>query len=151
MGRFHRVFSRSEIMPDPEELLARLRAGGLAVEAHFRGDSAGWFSAEIIQGEGAPLSLERYLAGEEGIRAELNSWAAVLETWEDNPHQVPLMERVIQSTQLFILQDPGTPDAPVGVAVCRLLAELTDGVYQADGQGFFTAEGTLLLGESRPG
>ena len=95
-----------------------------------------------------PLVLERYRADEEGIRAELNSWAAFLETC-DGPHHIPLMERTIQTRQLFTLHNP-TGD--VGLdrechRLCQLLARITAGFYQADSLGFFDADGTLLVEE----
>ena len=95
-----------------------------------------------------PLVLERYRADEEGIRAELNSWAAFLETC-DGPHHIPLMERTIQTRQLFTLHNP-TGD--VGLdrechTLCQLLARITAGFYQADSLGFFDADGTLLVEE----
>ena len=34
-----------------------------------------------------------------------------------------------------------------GADVCRFLARATDGIYQIDGQGFFAADGTLLVTE----
>ena len=35
----------------------------------------------------------------------------------------------------------------LGAEVCQFLARQTDGVYQADGQGFFAPDGSLLLQE----
>jgi hypothetical protein len=62
------------------------------------------------------------------------------------------MERVIQTKQLFTLRAAEPSDAvrieTVCVAVGRFLARVTDGVYQVDGKGFFSAEGTLLLREN---
>ena len=95
-----------------------------------------------------PLLLECFRADEEGIRAELNSWAAFLETC-DGPHHVPLMERTIQTRQLFTLQNPSDDSRldVVCVALCQNLAALTVGFYQIDGVGFFDAAGTLLVEE----
>ena len=92
----------------------------------------------------APLHLERFHADEEGIRAELNSWAAFLETC-DGPHQVALMERAIQAKQLFTLHDPSDDVLLVCVALCQQLAIETVGFYQIDGVGFFDADGTQLV------
>ena len=93
-----------------------------------------------------PLTLECFRADEEGIRAELNSWAAFLETC-DGPHHIPLMERTIQTKQLFTLHDP-TDEAPFAcITLCRHLASITAGFYQIDDIGFFDAAGTLLVEE----
>jgi hypothetical protein len=137
-------------MPAAEQILA-LRGQGFPVQASFRGDDTGWFRCELFLEGGGLLVLERFLAEEEGVRAELNSWAAVLETCEDNPEHVPLMERTIQSQQLFVLRRPEEGDEAGLDRFCgslvRLLAERTGGFYQVDGEGFFEADGTLLVAE----
>ncbi len=99
-------------------------------------------------GKGGSILLERYSADEEGIRAELNSWAAYLETC-GGPHHVYLMERTIQARHLFTLHDPTKDELDSGcVALCRHLAIETAGFYQIDAIGFFDADGTLLVAES---
>ena len=93
-----------------------------------------------------PLVLECFHADEEGIRAELNSWAAFLETC-DGPHHIPLMERTIRTKQLFTLHDPTDEAQHICVTLCQHLATLTAGFYQIDDIGFFDADGTLLVEE----
>jgi hypothetical protein len=149
MSMWYRVFGGKDDGPAPAAVLAHLQGLGVAVKADFTGDAAGWYAAEVDVG-GTPLHLERFAAGEEGIRAELNSWAAWLETCEHSPHSVPLMEKMIQARQLFTLRPAG--DAEEGVArvcqeLCRFLAAATEGVWQADGEGFFDADGALLVRE----
>ena len=95
-----------------------------------------------------PLALECFSADEEGIRAELDSWAAFLETC-DGPHGVPLMERAIQTRNLFTLHDPSGELDSDCVALCQQIAEVTAGFYQIDDIGFFDAAGTLLVNESQ--
>ena len=97
-------------------------------------------------GVSTPLTLERYRADEEGIRAELNSWAAFLETCA-GPHHILLMERAIQTRQLFTLHDPTGDADRACVALCQRLAAVTAGFYQIDGFGFFDADGTPLVEE----
>lgn len=95
-----------------------------------------------------PLALACFAADEEGVRAELNSWAAYLETC-DAPHAVPLMERAIQTRFLFTLHDPTEDELERDcVALCRQLAHATAGFYQIDDVGFFDADGTLIVSES---
>jgi hypothetical protein len=153
VGRWYRVFGRNEVQPEPAALVEHLHAEGLAVRPAFRGDDLGWFSAVLTLADGSGgVELERFLTREEGIRGELNAWAAWLETVADDPNSTALMERVIQTKQLFTVRAAELTDAArvetVCVAVSRFLARVTDGVYQADGQGFFSAEGTLLLREA---
>ncbi len=150
MSRWYRVFAATASEPAPAALLEQLQSLGLNASARFRGDDLGWFRAELLsEGAETPLHLERYLAGEEDIRAELNSWAAWLETQENNPHHGPLMERMISAAQVFTLheEEADADNETLGLAVCRFLARVTDGVYQVDGRGFFAADGNLLVPE----
>jgi hypothetical protein len=155
MGQWYRIFGRSEATPDPAAFLEELRR--LApVTGTVDAEGGDWFRVELSLHGGGALDLERFLADEEGIRAELNSWAAYLEA-SDTPHSLALMERVIQSRQLVTLRRPAdhADEALVErlcVATCRWLAAATDGFYQADDQGFFEADGTLLVreGEGSP-
>ena len=147
MTIWYRIFGRSNAEPSPAAILERLN-GLAAVVGRFGGDEAGWFRAELVVAETATLSLERYLSTEEGVRAELNSWAAHLEASSEGPETVRLMERIIQTRQLFTLARPADDLPPlddVCLALCRFLAEATDGVYQIDGRGFFAADGALRL------
>jgi hypothetical protein len=151
MGPWLRVFGRSPAAPDADAVRACLNAVA-PVEGTFDGDEQGWLRADLRLADGAPLHLERFLADEEGIRAELNNWAAWLETCDHEPNHAVLMERVIQSAQLFTLRRPAAhaDEALVErlcLALCRFLASATDGVYQVDDEGFFAADGAVLLRE----
>jgi hypothetical protein len=150
---WYRVFGRSADEVPAAELAGHLHAAGLPVEPHFKGDDLGWTAGELrLPGLNTPVSLERYLTAEDDIRADLNSYAAILETCDYSPNSGPLMERVIQTQQMVVIRKP--LDAVDEVALekllletCRFLAARTDGVYQIDGQGWFAADGTLLMQE----
>ena len=144
MSRWCRVFGTSAEQPAPAAVLEYLRGLGVTGKMHFRGDSAGWTALEVVLDVNAsPLVLECFLSSEDGIRKELNSWAAWLETCEDSPHHTLLMERVIQTKQLYTLRHER-----LSADLCRWLARMTDGIYQCDEAGFFAADGTLLIRES---
>jgi hypothetical protein len=143
MSRWYRVFGAHDTEPSPAELEAFLRSIGRDVETHFQGDDQGWFRAQLLV-DGTATFLERYLSVEEGIRAELNTWAAWVETTGDGPEQAGLMQRLIGTRQLIVCRDPAEAYAEV---LFGFLARVTGGVYQVDGQGFFAADGTLLLPE----
>src|ERR1051326_7951613 len=153
MSQYFRVFGTADTEPIPAALLDHLQDRGLEIVGHFRGDDQGWFAADLVLAEDeTPVRLERFLAREEGIRAELNSWGARLETMAHNPNHGWLMEHMIRTTQIFTLElAPGDwgrePATELCVEVCQLLARLTVGVYQIDQEGFFAADGTLLLRE----
>src|SRR5215831_6144113 len=114
MSQWFRVFGAGDAAVEPAALLEHLHGQGFAVAGHFRGDDRGWFRAELTFAEDAPpVVVERYFADEEGIRLELNSWAAWLEEQQGNANALPLMERLIGTKQLFTLhQDDEDADDP---------------------------------------
>jgi len=141
---WYRVFGANSRMPTAAAILEYLAGSGASVSGEFATDASGWYRADLLV-DGVGLQLERYLAEEEGIRAELNSWAAWLETRENVPECVHLMERMIQTTQLITLR---SSEESVRIELlCRFLAALTAGVYQVDERGFFAAAGALLITE----
>ena len=150
---WYRVFGRSDVEPRPEALAGHLHAVGLPVEPHFKGDDLGWTGWELrLPGGGTPVLLHRYLTEEDDLRDDLNAHAAELETCDYSPNNVSLMRHVIQTRQLVTLRKP--IDAADEVTLerlleetCRFLAAATDGVYQVDGRGWFSADGQLLLPE----
>jgi hypothetical protein len=150
---YSRVFGRSDLEPSPADLVAELHAAGLAVEPHFKGDDLGWTAGELrLPGGGTSVYLERYLAKEDDIRDELNSFAALLETCDYSPNSGPLMQHVIQTRQLVTLRKPVDARDEVTLEnvmlrTCQHLAARTDGVYQIDGAGWFAADGELMLQE----
>ena len=149
MAVWYRVFGASSEMPVSAAILDFLSGRSASVSGEFATDASGWYRADLLV-DGAALQLERYLAEEEGIRAELNSWAAWLETREDAPEHVRLMECMIQTTQLFTLRGAEGSEQ-VCIALCRFLAVATAGVYQIDEHGLFAADGTLLVTEKKRG
>jgi hypothetical protein len=145
VGLFYRVFGRGDSLPPATAL-------GTGPEVTLSADDSGWFRAEIALSLGGTLCIERYTPEDDGFRAELNTWAAYLETCDYSPHHVALMEHVIQSRQLFILRKPiDCPNEAAADRFCldlsRQFATQSDGIYHIDDVGFFAADGTLLVPE----
>lgn len=146
---WYRIFGANNVEPDHAAILEYLERIDL-VRGRFHGDEAGWFHADLLCDD-LTLLLDRYTADEEGIRAELNAWAAFVEA-EGGPDNTWLMERLIQTQQLFTLQGLDTSRAELlCVALCKYLARATNGVYQIDDAGFYTMDGTLLWRETQAG
>jgi hypothetical protein len=145
---WYRIFASSSEMPDPKHLLAFLETQKVSIYGRFAADESGWYQADLRLAE-VSVRLERYLAEEPGIRGELNSWAAWLETREDAHDHVRLMQGMIQTAQLFTLQCDALSASShqICVELCRFLARSTAGVYQVDGRGLFAADGDLLVAE----
>ena len=149
---WYRVFARAEIGVSPAKFVEHLHALGLAVQPHFKGDDLGWTEAALHLPPGSPVLVAAFRTKEDDLRADLNAHAAELETMNYSPANVPLMERVIQTVQMFTLRKPIDHADEVRLealcdAAARYLAATADGVYQVDGQGWFDAAGNLLLPE----
>lgn len=150
---WHRVFGRTAGPVSPTALAEHLHAAGLPVEPHFRGDDLGWTAGDLVlPGGGAPVRVERYLTDHDDLRGDLNAFAGELEAMDYSPHNVRLMEHVIQTKQLVTFRRPldhadeATLDR-LCEAVVRFVAARTEGVYQIDGRGWFAGDGTLLVQE----
>jgi hypothetical protein len=150
---WYRIFAPTEAEPKPTLLAERLHALGLAVVPHFKGDDLGWTRGELVlPGGQTPILLERYLTDVDEIRDDLNAFAAELETMTYSPNATGLMERVINTKQLIAIRKPidhaddSRLDATVREAVTYIATELA-GFWQADGSGWFEADGTLLVQE----
>ncbi|CAN5517605.1 hypothetical protein BH11PLA2_BH11PLA2_09520 [soil metagenome] len=149
---WHRVFGRSAVNISPALLTEHLHALGLAVTPHFKGDDLGWTSGELHLATGSPVMLDRWLTETDDLRDDLNGFAAELETFDYSPNAQPLMERVIQTSQMITLRKPvDGPDEvtleKVLLACCQFLASHCDGIYQIDSVGWFSADGTMLVQE----
>lgn len=144
-GVWHRVFARSEVEPDPEALCAAAESILPGVLIHRHDGERGWERLELTWPSREAIAIDRFWRDEEGIRAELQAWAAWLESVDGNPHSEPLMLHLTQTQQVFTFSAPECGET--GRAVARLLGSLTDSVYEIDGRGFFSADGKLLLAE----
>ena len=151
-----RVFASGSSAPSPSEILEVLQALRIPSTSDFGGDEAGWFRGSIHTQHHGVVDIERYFASEEGIRQELNTWAAWLEIIPDNPLGDTLMAKVVQAAQVFTVhlsvnEERVSPALSVCESLCRFLANRTSGLYQIDGRGFFDSDGMLLLAEEAVG
>jgi hypothetical protein len=146
---WHRVFCSNDTAVTPQVIEELYRDDPYYLSATFQGDDDGWFHAEVSRSiDPNVLSFERYLPAEEGIRTELNSWAAWVEANVQEPG--PLMEQIITTKQLILIASPPWGTSPGMYKHCKLLATMTAGVFQIDGQGFFAADGRNLVREEEP-
>jgi hypothetical protein len=144
---WYRVFGVRAAEPNAGALLEWLNRVAV-VRGRFHGDDAGWFHAEL-QSDDLALLVDRYTVDEEGIRAELNTWAAAVEASDEDAGDTALLEHLIQTQQLFMLEGAETASGRrLCVALCQYLAQVTDGIYQMDGQGLFACDGRLLWRET---
>ena len=167
MKVWFRVFAATDAQVEPGALLEQGSKLGKEITGKFRGDDQGWFEAQLAFAAaefafalffelGAEpfvpfLEIDHFLHDEDGIRQELNTWAAWLETKEEHPEHARLMQQIIGTRQLFIGRSASAAGSGAVMRVCwklqQYLARETQGIYQVDGRGFFAADGTLLIPE----
>ena len=145
---WYRVFCQTLAEVTPTELLANIGA----TDSRFRGDDLGWTAGEVVLGQGTPVYVERYLTDTDDLRDELNTWAAYLETLDYSAENVQLMERVIQARQLITIRKPIDHANEITVeraclSISQKLAQAADGIYQIEGDGWYAANGILILKE----
>jgi len=150
--KYYRVFGLNDKEASAHELLSWARNHEGTAQAKFRSDDRGWFEAELVFPESEQRwHISRFMADEEGIRRELGTWAAWLEAQQDNPYHAVLMKDMIATRQIFTIEHSEEDEDRTGserlAELCRHLAQITAGVYQVDGRGFFSADGTLLVEE----
>jgi hypothetical protein len=143
---WHRVFTRSDSVPNIDALRQTLHVYFPELEGAYRYDDSGWTECTFQPLRCAvPWKLSRYTREDDDIRGDLQAWAAWLETCTGNPHRQMLMEHMIATQQVFTFERvEGLPEEAC-VALCRFLATNNQGVYQIDGQGIFAADGNLLI------
>src|SRR5262245_11288514 len=96
MTAWYRVFAGNDVHPDPAAVLGHLRGLGLEATGRFRGDDDGWFRADLtLPDEDGAVVVECYHATEDGVRQELLTWAAWVETTPPGPVQDRLTLHVI--------------------------------------------------------
>ncbi len=148
-----RVFCPTIEEIPPARMAAALHDGGYHVVPHFKGDTLGWTTGELILDDPtSPLGLARFLTKEDKLRGDLDSYAAELETATHSPHSTALMGRVIRTAQLITVRKPvsHSNDALVDRAcefLVKFLATESQGFYQIDRAGWFEATGELLVEE----
>ena len=139
-----RIFCTSEARLASQTLRLFLQNDADYVAAHFHEDPQGWHRCELQRSaEPRQVTLEHYWSSEEGIRAELNTWAAWLEIHAADPD--PWMLHMISTRQIFVLALE--QDVAWEHALCQFLCRELVGIYQIDGRGFFDAQGKLLAAE----
>jgi hypothetical protein len=145
----YRVFCQSRKEPAPPALAEHLRKLHADTVVHFTGDRLGWMRAEVSTGKHVPpLVIERFLVEESDMRPQLNSWVAWLETVE-HPRREGVIDRVVNSQQVLTLELDSSKHDRIAKDAAKYLAQTADGIYQVDDEGFFSADGLLLVPETR--
>jgi hypothetical protein len=103
----------------------------------------GWTAATLYGPDSSErLRLSRHRRDDPGVRGELQSWAAWVESCGGTPVHERLMERIIQTQQVVLLED-SLVAKQAAAALCRAV----DGLMQMDGIGFVDNGGSILLPE----
>jgi hypothetical protein len=144
---WYRVFASIPDEPNPVRMVEHLHALGHSFTPHFTGDDLGWTTARLEFSESSAVTIGRYLTKADDLRHELNAYAAELETMDTEPNHGMLMERVIQTQQMFTIDKPANSAEGLCEVLAKWLAVETEGIIQIDGRGWLNAAGELLLRE----
>jgi hypothetical protein len=146
MAGWFRVFLLQEDGPKPSEIMECLQGLIPEVNGKFRTDEDGWFQLILSHSAVGELILDHFLTSEKGVRSEINTWAA----WLESNRQFDLMERIIQVKQILSFEvtpemEDNSTDTLVFKRIALGLAALAQGFVHMDGVGFLESDGTLLI------
>ncbi len=151
MAGWFRVFMLQEDGPEPSSFMESLQLILPEVTGKFRADEDGWFQLILSHSSFGELSIDHFLSSEKGVRAEINTWAA----WLESKQRLDLMERIIQVKQILSfevtpeLEENGT-DPSLFKKLSLTLASISQGFVHIDGIGFIEADGSLLIEDENP-
>ena len=146
MAGWFRVFLLQEDGPKPSGIMECLQSLIPEVKGKFRTDEDGWFQLILDHPSIGELTIDHFLTSEKGVRAEINTWAA----WLESKQRFDLMERIIQVKQILSFEvtpemEDNVSDALVYKHLALALAALAEGVVHMDAVGFLESDGTLLI------
>ena len=146
MAGWFRVFLLQEDGPKPYGIMECLQSLIPEVKGKFRTDEDGWFQLILDHPSIGELTIDHFLTSEKGVRSEINTWAA----WLESKQQFDLMERIIQVKQILSFEvtpemDDNVSDALVYKRLALALAALAEGFVHMDGVGFLEPDGTVLI------
>lgn len=146
MAGWFRVFLLQEDGPKPSEIMGCLQDFLPEANGKFRTDEDGWFQLILTHPSVGELVMDHFLTLEKGIRSEINTWAA----WLESKQQFDLMERIIQVKQILSFEvtpemEDNALDTLVFKRIALNLAALAQGFVHIDGCGFLEPDGTLLI------
>ena len=146
MAGWFRVFLLQEDGPKPSGIMECLQSLIPEVKGKFRTDEDGWFQLILDHPSIGELTIDHFLTSEKGVRAEINTWAA----WLESKQRFDLMERIIQVKQILSFEvtpemEDNVSDALVYKHLALALAALAEGVVHMDAVGFLEPDGTLLI------
>jgi len=146
MAGWFRVFLLQEDGPKPSEIMECLQDLLPEVNGRFRTDEEGWFQLILTHPSVGELVLDHFMTLEKGVRSEINTWAA----WLESNKKFDLMERIIQVKQILTFEvtpemEDNVLDTLVFKHIAFKLAALARGFVHIDGIGFLEPDGTLLI------
>ena len=146
MAGWFRVFLLQEDGPKPSGIMECLQSLIPEVKGKFRTDEDGWFQLILDHPSIGELTIDHFLTSEKGVRAEINTWAA----WLESKQRFDLMERIIQVKQILSFEvtpemEDNVSDSLVYKNLALALAALAEGVVHMDAVGFLEPDGTLLI------
>lgn len=149
-----RVFCRKATVPTPGEILQALSAAKLPAQlepdAAVDLENPNWEQLQIVIAPGhAPLIVDRDCEGNGShVRDEVREFLDVLEAAPNSGAKREVAAQLKRTKQVVCLEVPTSDIDPTGWAVAhalvRLLVKTSDGLLQADGEGFYRGNDLIL-------
>ena len=145
-----RIFGSTEATLESHEIVQFIQQGWPGSCVMVEDDAnAGWLSVHVEHPQlPEPIGLDRFCRVYDDITGELMSWAAWLETREGTPQSKDMMARTIAVQQVVLIKCPeGAEEKRICRELSRVLADVADGFFQVDDEGFYDASGVLVIQE----
>jgi len=151
MGYRIRLLAPSEDVPAAGQIAAALRAEGFDAPVAAAPADAGWESLTVHPAGQEPIRVQRSLRrGEENrVDEEVDAFLDELLDLDQTPGVQQVEDALRRARQMIVLDVP--EEFPWGAgrtvvdALVEYLADATEALIQADGEGFYDRMGELLV------
>ncbi|MBI3944793.1 MAG: hypothetical protein HY321_02665 [Armatimonadetes bacterium] len=146
-----RLLSPVEAAPAAAEIAAALGAEGFDSQIQAAAADAGWERLELrVPGEDPLRATRSQRRGEENpVDEEIDAFLDLVLQAEETPATRQVEDALRRARQMILLEVPDTfpwgAGRTVADALVEFLADRTEALIQADGEGFYDREGNLLL------
>lgn len=151
MSYFIRLLSPTEDVPTVGEIERALQSEGFAVQLTAAPEAAAWQSLELRVPDQPPVAVARHRrrGDENPVEVEVDSFLDLLLDHEETPGVRAVEAALRRARQMLVLQVPDAfpwgAERTVVDALVEFLADHTEALIQADGEGFYDREGNLLI------
>jgi len=145
-----RLLSPKESVPPAPDVAASLKGEGFDAAVAGAPDGEGWEMIEVRLPAAEPIQVSRFLReGEENpVDEEIDGFVDELAEREETPALEQVMDALRKARQMLVVDVPESfawgEERTAADALVEFLADSTEALIQADGEGFYDRMGDLL-------